>query len=162
MIRRLVGAPVALLAVLALTACGGKGDSDPVVRWQPSDGAALNLSTSDKSGSLHQTDVLIDSGPATLRGAHLRFRADFNTPVGLEIGGTVTRVPTLIDGHDQVWDLGDLDAGSHIRFPIGMWFDVNPGLKSAKDVELTLELSSRDLSTPVESSALVVSVSQDH
>jgi len=147
--------------LLCLTACGGSDKPAALsVRWEASQGGPVHVNISDESPGVHQTYVYVHNGATPLRDARLRLRNVDSSSLGLGVGGTVTRAPTHIEGQDQVWELGDLEPGSSLRFPLGLWFDVSPQLESANGVSLKLELLSPDLQTPVESTKLLVSVTR--
>jgi hypothetical protein len=157
MVRNLLAAPIALLTLVSLTACGGsdKG-SAPAVRWLPVQGNSVQVAPADDSTRVHQTNVYIDSGAQGLRDVRLRLRDTHSTPAGLDVGGTITKSPTVFEGRDEIWSIGDLQPGVRYEFPIGVWFDVDPRLQRSQGGELTLQLQSPDLSTPLESTALVI------
>ena len=156
---RQLGLIAAAASLVLLTACGGgKGGSSVNVRWEAQQGGAVLVDVNDASASstLHQTYVYIRAGDSTLHKASLRLRGDY--PLGINVAGTVANMPTQIDGHDQVWDIGDIEPGQGVRFPLGVWFDVNPGLDKATGLSIRLELSSPDLPRPIASSELQVAV----
>jgi hypothetical protein len=149
---------LAVLSALLAAACGSAKHRALSVRWESQQAGPVSLDPRDESGSLHQTVVYIQNGGSRLRDARLRLRNGANTALGLDVGGTVTNTSTLIEGGDQVWRLGDLEADGRVTFPLGLWFDLSPQLEKADGVHLTLELLSPDLAAPVESTALVVKV----
>src|SRR5687768_10531457 len=103
-------------SLLLTAACGGDGAPSLSVRWQRDGASARPVLPSEAV----QTAVYIENeGDVAIEGLVLRFdHVDTGmVPFGLSVG-TATRVSSRFDGAAQVWDLGSLQPGQTMVFPI--------------------------------------------
>ena len=148
--------PLLLFAVpllfLLSAACGGSNDGAVRVTWQAQDGGPVRLQLT--SGDTYQTSVLVHNATGgTLRDARLRLRPH-NPVIGIEVAGTVTNVRTEHGYDGDYWRLGDLRPSESVMFPIGLWVEISPQLRSTSGMDLTIDLLSRDLDEPLTSTPL--------
>jgi hypothetical protein len=142
------------MLVLVTAACGGSDGGTVHVAWQTRDGGPVRLEL--KENDTYQTDVLVHNATGeTLRDARLHLKQN-NPSLGIEIVGTVTSARTQHAYDGDYWNLGDLRPGEKLSFPIALWIETTPQLKSASGMDLTIDLVSRDLDEPLTSTALRV------
>jgi hypothetical protein len=136
-----------------VTACGGSDNGGSVhFAWQSREGGPVRLQLKDND--TYQTDVVVhNSTGETLRNARLRLK-QHNPTLGIEIVGTVTNARTQHEYDGDYWGLGDLRPGASLSFPIGLWIETTPQLRSASGLDLTIELVSPDLDEPLVSTPL--------
>ena len=150
--RRLVLSLALPLLLLLLTACGGSDDGEVRVSWQAREGGPVRLQMQENG--TYPTNVLVhNASKETLRDAKLRLRPH-NPVLGIQVTGTVTNTRTEHGYDGDYWLLGDLRPGESIMFPIGLWVEISPQLKSASGMDLTIDLLSRDLDEPLTSTPL--------
>ena len=144
----------AVSVLLVSTACGGSDGGSVHVAWQSREGGPVRLQL--RENGTYQTDVLVRNGTSeTLRDVRLHLRQS-NPKLGIEIVGTVTNARTEHAYDGDFWRLGDLRPGESVSFPIGLWIETTPQLKSAAGIDLTIDLVSRDLDEPLTSTPLRV------
>ena len=155
--RRTRSAFLLTLATLLLaTACGGDSAPSLSVRWQLDGAAARPVLPSEAL----QTAVYIENeGDAAIEGLLLRFdHVDTGmVPLGLSVG-TATRVSSRFEGAAQVWDLGTLEPGETIVFPMSLWFDSSTVTLEPRQLSLVIGAESPNLEGQVMSNALEVEV----
>ena len=155
--RRTCSAFLLTLVTLPLvTACGGDSAPSLSVRWQH-DGA---VSRAVLPSEALQTAVYVENeGDLAIEGLVLRFdHVDTGmVPFGLSVG-TATRVSSRFDGAAQVWDLGTLQPGQTMVFPISLWFDSSTVTLEPRQVSLVISAESPGLEGQVMSNALEVEV----
>ena len=144
-----------MAALLLTMACGGSAPRLSV-RWQhDGDGARAVLPS-----EAVQTAVYIENeGSEAIEGLLLRFdHVDSGMmPFGLTVG-TATRVSSRFDGNAQVWDLGTLEPGQTMVFPMSLWFDSSTVTLEPRLVRLVITAESTDLEGQAVSNALEVEV----
>ena len=159
---RWIPAAASVLAIAALaSACSG-GDRTVEIRWEAAaSGATLVEERAGFAAAPIETVVYVSNGTDTvLRGAVLRLsELEAEKLVGFGIG-TITNTSTSFDGETRVWALGDLKPGARVGFPIGLWFSSQYLSASPDSLALVIELASPDLSEPVKSNALVLSLAR--
>ena len=143
-------------SLFAATACGGDDEARLSVHWQLDSGEARAVRPSE---ALQTTIRLTNDGGKPIEGLVLRFNQGHEAimPFGLTVG-TATRVSSRFDGDTQVWDLGTLQGGQTLVFPMSLWFDSSTVTLEPRQVRLVIDVESPDLGGHVVSNALEVEV----
>ena len=147
---------VTIVVFLAATACGGGGKASLSVQWQLESGEARAVRPSE---ALQTTIHLTNNGSDVLEELVLRFdQAGAGTmPFGLTVG-TATHVSSRFDGDAQIWELGRLEPGQTLVFPMLLWFDSSTVTLEPRQVRLVVNAESASLQDEVLSNALQVEV----
>ena len=143
-------------ALVTTSACGGEREARLSVHWQIDAGELRGVRPSE---ALQTTVELKNDGGAAIDGLVLRFdQVDAGMmPFGLSVG-TATRVSSRFDGTAQLWDLGTLQAGQTLIFPMSLWFDSSTVTLERRQVRLVINAEIPDLEGQVVSNALEVEV----
>jgi hypothetical protein len=139
-----------------VAACGNDEAASLSVRWQLESGEARAVRPSE---ALQTAVHLTNDGSAPLEGLLLRFdQVDTGAmPFGLTVG-TATNVSSRFDGNAQVWELGTLQPGQTLVFPMSLWFDSSTVTLEPRQVRLFVNAESASLRDQVVSNPLEVEV----
>jgi hypothetical protein len=145
-----------IATLLLVTACGSEGAPRLSVQWEH-DGAGTRAVL--PSEALQTAVYIKNEGSSSIEGLVLRFdHVDTGMlPFGLTLG-TATRVSSRFDGNAQVWDLGKLEPGQTMVFPMSIWFDSSTVTMEPRHVRLVIHAESPDLEGQSVSNALEVEV----
>jgi hypothetical protein len=143
-------------ASFAVTACVSSEQASLSVRWQLESGEARAVRPSE---ALQTAIHLTNDGSTSLEDLVLRFdQVDTRSmPFGLTVG-TATHVSSRFDGNTQVWELGTLEPGQTLVFPMSLWFDSSTVTLEPRHVRLFVNAESTNLEGQVVSNALEVEV----
>ena len=129
---------------MLVTACGGNGAPSLSPRWtrtrrRSSAGSALR-------GPPRTAVYIENEGDAAIEGLVLRWsQVDTGMiPLGLTVG-TATRLSSRFEGSAQVWDLGTLEPGQTMVFPMSLSFDSTTVTLEPRLVRLVISAESPDL-----------------
>ncbi len=159
--RSFLAFAVVLAAAALAAACRGAEPGALEVRWESPKAEAQIADANGSSGSPLTTVVYIENETgAVVRDAVLRLEErEAEKSLGFSIG-TVTGASTHFEGQSRLWRLGDLPPGQRIDFPIGLWFAEQYAGMGPDSLQLTVELSSPDLESPVRSNILRFSLAR--
>ena len=149
---------IGLLASILATACVGSagGPASLTLQWSTDDNASSTVAPSE---SLPSVLIVRNDGGEDLDAVSLRFdqtRAG-QLPYGISIG-TITHLSSRFEGDAQVWDLGRIDAGDAITFPMTLWFEASTVTAEPLSVRLVVVGASPELPHEVESNVFEVAV----
>jgi hypothetical protein len=150
--------PVLVALALAALAAGCSSQGGPPrlsLQWTPQDAAARAAPT-----EAMQTMLLVrNEGSAPVDGVSLRFdqREAGMLPFGVNVG-TATYVSSRFDGDVQVWDIGSIEGGQAVAFPMTLWFESAAHTTEPLRVGLVMVATSPDLADDVLSNVFEVTL----
>jgi hypothetical protein len=154
-VRRLVFLLFMTALVLA-SACDRTKGPILTLSWQAE---ATQPGPVTPADALHTTVRVTNHGSKDVSGVVLRFDqlTGGSLPYGVTIG-TASNVASRFEGDVQVWDLGAVEAGQTVVFPLTLWFDSQSPTLEPRQMSLYMQAESPALEAGVVSNALDVEV----
>lgn len=146
-----------IAAAVLVSACGSSaGPPSLTLEWKTEGASAASVLPSD---SVDSVLVVRNDGGENLEAVSLRFDQEVTSqlPYGISIG-TVTHMSSRFEGETQVWDLGSIEAGESVAFPMTLWFEASTRTTEPLAVRLVMLGSSPELPEDVESNVFEVAV----
>jgi hypothetical protein len=143
-----------VVAAIAAACVGSDGAAALSVRWVREGAGSEPVAPSD---SVHSMLVVHNEGGKDLESVRLRFNQNElgGLPYGVSVG-TVTNASSDFEGDSQVWDLGRLEAGDSVSFPVTLWFESASRIAEPFTVRLEMVAASPGLQAEVESNPFEV------
>ncbi len=145
-----------VLAILSASCGASDGEANLSVQWVREGADASSVEPTEPVRSLL---VVQNDGGKDLDDVTLRFNQGEagGLPFGVSVG-TITNARSRFEDDTQVWELGAIDAGKSVTFPVTLWFDAGSRLAGSFTVRLVMVASSPGLQSRVESNPLEVVV----